>query len=167
MNWRQRVLVGTGLALLTGLLGLALGRVPFIRGVEWKLYDVRMRQTVDPANAPKNIAIVDIDEDSVRDLEPLVGRWPWPRVLHARLIDYLARAPARLIAYDVLFLEHDRQQVIDIGGVKMSGAESDKELVDATARAGNVIYLGEATVVVDVPADADDQKARGLAYRLG
>ena len=167
MNWRQRVLVGTGLALLTGLLGLALGRVPFIRGVEWKLYDVRMRQTVDPANAPKNIAIVDIDEDSVRDLEPLVGRWPWPRVLHARLIDYLARAPARLIAYDVLFLEHDRQQAIDIGGVKMSGAESDKELVDATARAGNVIYLGEATVVVDVPADADDQKARGLAYRLG
>jgi adenylate cyclase len=167
MNWRQRVLVGTGLALLTGLLGLGLGRVPFMRGVEWKLYDVRMRQTVDPANAPKNIAIVEIDEDSIRDLEPLVGRWPWPRVLHARLIDYLTRAPARLIVYDVLFLEHDRQQSIDIGGVKMTGAESDQELVNATAKAGNVIYLGEATVPVDAPADADDQKAGGPVYRLG
>jgi adenylate cyclase len=166
MNWRQRVLVGTGLALLTGLLGLALGRVPFMRGVEWKLYDVRMRQTVDPANAPKNIAIVTIDEDSIRDLEPLVGRWPWPRVLHARLIDYLARAPARLIAYDVLFVDHDRQQSIDIAGVKMTGAESDQELVDATARAGNVIHLGEATAAVEAPADADDQKAGGPVYRL-
>ena len=67
MNWRQRVLVGTGLALLTGLLALALGQLHFMRGVEWKLYDVRMRQTVDPANAPKNIAIVQIDEDSIRE----------------------------------------------------------------------------------------------------
>ena len=149
MNWRQRVLVGTGLALVTGLLALGLGRVPFIRGVEWKLYDLRMRQTVDPANAPRNIAIVEIDEDSIRDLEPLVGRWPWPRMLHARLLDYLARAPARLVVYDVLFLEHDRQQSIDIAGVKMSGAESDEELVKATARAGNVIYAGEASAAVD------------------
>jgi adenylate cyclase len=166
MNWRHRVLVGTGLALLTGLLGLGLGRVPFMRGVEWKLYDLRMRQTVDPANAPRNIAIIEIDEDSIRDLEPLVGRWPWPRVLHARLLDYLARAPARLVVYDVLFLEHDRQQSIDIAGVKMTGAESDQELVNATAKAGNVIYLGEATAAVDVPADADDHTA-GPVYRLG
>jgi adenylate cyclase len=166
MNWRQRVLVGVGLALVTGLIGLALGRVPFIRGVEWKLYDLRMRQTVDPADAPRNIAIVTIDEDSIRDLEPLVGRWPWPRVLHARLIDYLARAPARLIVYDVLFMEHDRQQSIDIAGVKMTGAESDQELVDATARAGNVISLGEASASVDALADADDQKVGGPVYRL-
>jgi adenylate cyclase len=166
MTWRQRVLVGTGLALLTGLLALALGQLHFVRGVEWKLYDVRMRRTVDPANAPRNIAIVEIDEDSIRDLEPLVGRWPWPRVMHARLIDYLARAPARLIVYDVLFLEHDRAQSIDIGGVQMTGAESDQELVTSTAKAGNVIYLGEASAVVDVPADADDQKAGGLVYQL-
>jgi adenylate cyclase len=166
MNWRQRVLVGVGLALVTGLIGLALGRVPFFRGVEWKLYDLRMRQTVDPANAPRNIAIVTIDEDSIRDLEPLVGRWPWPRVLHARLLDYLARAPARLIVYDVLFMEHDRQQSIDIAGVKMTGAESDQELVDATARAGNVISLGEASASVDALADADDQKVGGPVYRL-
>jgi adenylate cyclase len=126
-----------------------------------------MRQTVDPANAPRNIAIVTIDEDSIRDFEPLVGRWPWPRIMHARLLDYLARAPARLVVYDVLFLEHDRQQSIDIGGVKMTGAESDQELVDASARAGNVIYLGEASGAVDTPAAADDQKAGGPVYRLG
>jgi adenylate cyclase len=173
MNWRQRVLVGTGLALVTGLIGLGLGRVSFFRGVEWKLYDLRMRETVDPANAPRNIAIVTIDEDSIRDFEPLVGRWPWPRVMHARLLDYLARAPARLVVYDVLFLEHDRQQSIDIGGVKMSGPESDQELVDATAKAGNVIYAGDASVTPEVPGEADDSAgakdgASGAAavYRL-
>ncbi len=124
MNWRQRVLVGTGLALLTGLLALALGQLHFVRGVEWKLYDVRMRRTVDPANAPRNIAIVEIDEDSIRDLEPLVGRWPWPRVMHARLIDFLARAPARLIAYDVAVpgtrpraVDRHRRRQDDRGGV--------------------------------------------------
>ena len=141
--------------------------MPFIRGVEWKLYDLRMRQTVDPANAPRNIAIVEIDEDSIRDLEPLVGRWPWPRLLHARLLDYLARAPARLVVYDVLFLEHDRQQSIDIAGVQMSGAESDQELVNATAKAGNVIYAGEASVALDQPDGADDRQGGGaLVYRL-
>jgi adenylate cyclase len=145
MDRRHRWLVGLGIALASCLVALALGRVPVVRGVEWLLYDLRMRRTIDPAHAPPNIAIVDIDEDSLRDLEPIVGRWPWPRVLHARLIDYLARAPAKLVVYDVLFIDRDRRLKFDLGGSDWSGAESDKALVESTAKAGNVIYAADAT----------------------
>ena len=135
MNWRQRVLVGVGLALVTGLIGLVLGRVPFFRDVEWKLYDLRMRQTVDPAQCTQKHR----HRRNRREVDPRFRPAGRPLALaardaRARCIDYLARAPARLIVYDVLFLEHDRQQAIDIGGAQMSGAESDQELVDATAR---------------------------------
>src|SRR5262249_8379978 len=114
-------------------------------GVEWLLYDLRMRRTVDPAHAPANIAIINIDEASLRDLEPFVSRWPWPRVLHAHLIDYLARGPARLVVYDVLFLDHDPRLKFALGGADGSGGESDDALGESTAKAGNVIYAADAT----------------------
>jgi adenylate cyclase len=145
MERRHRWLVGVGIALAAALVALALGRVPVVRGIEWLFYDLRMRRTIDPAHAPANIALVEIDEESLRDLEPVVGRWPWPRVLHAHLLDYLARAPARLVVYDVLFLEHDRRLKFDLGGADWSGQESDQALVKSTAKAGNVIYAADAT----------------------
>ena len=134
-----------GLTLAAAALALGLGRVPLARSVEWTLYDARMRQTVEPDGAPRDLVMVEIDELTVRELEPLVGRWPWPRAVHAMLIDYFARAPARLVVYDVLFIDRDRRERFDMGGSPMSGAESDRALVDAVAAAGNVVLLAEAT----------------------
>jgi CHASE2 domain-containing sensor protein/signal transduction histidine kinase len=52
--------------------------------------------------APRSdILIVAIDNRSLAE----AGHWPWPRERHAQLIDVLARAHPRAIAYDVLFLE--------------------------------------------------------------
>jgi len=48
-----------------------------------------------------DIVVVEIDDDSIEAL----GRWPWPRSVHARLIDALARSGAAAIVYDVLFTE--------------------------------------------------------------
>jgi CHASE2 domain-containing sensor protein/signal transduction histidine kinase len=48
-----------------------------------------------------DILIVAIDNRSLAE----AGHWPWPRERHAQLIDILARAHPRAIAYDVLFLE--------------------------------------------------------------
>jgi adenylate cyclase len=153
-----RWVVSVGLACVAGLAAVTLGRSPLGRGVEWQLYDLRMRRTADPARAPSNLVFVDIDEDSIRDLEPLVGRWPWPRLIHGRLVDYLARAPARVIVYDILFGERDAQDEIDIAGSKWTGAESDKELADAAARAGNVIFAADATA-----AGSNDPAAAGAS----
>src|SRR6187455_2234526 len=63
--------------------------------VELKTYDWRLSATARAETARKDIALIEIDEYSLRNLEPNVGRWPWPRAIHAELIDYLARAPAK------------------------------------------------------------------------
>jgi len=44
--------------------------------------------------------IVCADEESLKFL----GRWPWPRNVHAKLVDRLTRAGAKAIVFDVLFL---------------------------------------------------------------
>ena len=74
---------------------------------ELKTYDWRLTHTARPDTARKDIALVEIDEYSLRNLQPYAGRWPWPRVVHAMLLDYLARAPAKLVVYDVNFAEPD------------------------------------------------------------
>jgi CHASE2 domain-containing sensor protein len=51
--------------------------------------------------ADDRILIVAIDNDSLRR----IGRWPWGRETHAALLDRLAAAHPRAIAYDVLFTE--------------------------------------------------------------
>src|SRR5918993_5717110 len=138
-----RHLLAAVFGLSAGLAGLALGQLPFFRVVESKLYDLDMRWTVDPANAHPAIVIVEIDEISMRRLEPVVGRWPWPRLVHASVIDYLARGPARAVAYDVSLTDRDRRTGFDVGETTWTGAESDQALVDSTRAAGNVIHLAE------------------------
>ena len=101
--------------------------------------------TIAPSGAPARIAIVEIDEQTLRALEPIAGRWPWPRLFHGGLIDFLARGPAAVVAYDVGFFEPDGRSGFDVGGDRWTGAESDGAFVDSVKKAGNVVLLAEAT----------------------
>ena len=74
----------------------------------------------------------------------MAGRWPWPRAVHSTVIDYLAQAGAKVIAYDVLFTERDTRTGFAYGGDTWSGAESDGALVDSTKQAGTVVLLADA-----------------------
>ena len=84
----------------------------------------------------------------------MVGRWPWPRLVHAVVIDFLARGPAKAVAYDVSLTDRDRRTGFEAGGTDWTGAESDQALVDSTSAAGNVIHLAEA--VYEGATGADD-----------
>lgn len=53
--------------------------------VDNPLYDQALRLIAPPVD--DRILIVEIDEPSLKAL----GRWPWPREEHARLLDGLAR----------------------------------------------------------------------------
>src|SRR5207247_7298923 len=129
-------------ALLTAVTG-GVGANP-LQQVELRTYDWRLTHTARPETARRDIALVEIDEYTLRNLEPYVGRWPWPRVVHSMLIDYLA--PAKVIGYDVDFAGADtRKGGIDFGGAQWSGAESDNALVESVKKAGNVILLADAT----------------------
>jgi adenylate cyclase len=104
-----------------------------------------MARTARPETARKDIALVEIDESSLRNLEPNAGRWPWPRVVHSLVIDYLAAARPKLIVYDVNFAEPDSRVGFRMGDATLSGAESDQALIASVKKAGNVIVLADAT----------------------
>jgi adenylate cyclase len=145
-NWglRRRLTAGLAIGAAAWLLAMAVGRTSFLQTVELKTYDLRMRATVRPETARQDIVLVEINESTLRTLEPFAGRWPWPRAIYASALDFLARAGARAIALDILFLERDTREGFDYGGAKWSGAESDAALVAATRRAGNVVLLADA-----------------------
>ena len=149
-----RWLVALGFALTSALLASALGRIGLAQTLELKTYDARMRAVATGQGPAPKIAMVLIDDHSIRQLEPLVGRWPWPRMVHAVLVNFLARAPAKLVVYDVLFSEGDKAAT-DIGGTVWTGAESDQALVDAVKAAGNVILVAEASSEATVLANAE------------
>jgi len=122
-----------------------------LEAVELRTYDWRLSHTARPETARQDIALVEIDESSLRNLQSTAGRWPWPRTVHSMLIDYLARAPAKVVAYDVLFTDSDTRTGFEFGGTTWSGAESDKALADSIKAAGNVLLLADAAYDTATP----------------
>lgn len=89
--------------LLSTLLGTLLCANPvseqLLQGAELDLYDLRHRMLV--AQAPAEVVVAGIDEESLETLGP----WPWPRAYHAQIAANLFEAGARAVFYDVLFEE--------------------------------------------------------------
>ena len=68
---------------------------------EEKTYDYRfrfVRGTLQPSGA---VAIIAIDDQSIKEL----GRWPLSRTEHVRLLNKLSHAGARAVLFDVMFIE--------------------------------------------------------------
>ena len=124
MNRRiiKGLLVSGGIALFVLLLRFG----GYFLSWEFKTLDWRFEMR-GPRRAPENVVIINIDEESLS--EKNLGRWPWSRDVHARMVDFLAAAKAKATVFDVLFPEPDTLF-----------PEEDKRLIDSTRRAGNVIY---------------------------
>jgi adenylate cyclase len=146
----RKLLVGLALGAAAALAAGLLGLVPLVSTVELKTYDWRMRATANPAAARRDIILVSIDDASIRSLEPYFGRWPWPRMVHASLVDYLARGPAKVIVYDIILSERDRKS-FKVGDEAYTGEASDAAFAESVARAGNVV------TVADVVAESGGQ----------
>ena len=77
------------------------------------------RQLAQHGLEDKNVRF---DDASLKTLEPAVGRWPWPRDAHSVLLSYLERAGARLVVFDLLFLQRT-QRVCDDNRFKLIHAQ--------------------------------------------
>jgi CHASE2 domain-containing sensor protein/signal transduction histidine kinase len=75
----------------------ALGR--WTAGIDHLVYDRFLALHSQPVLS--DIVVVEIDNASIERL----GRWPWPRSVHASLLTQLARAKPAAVIYDVLFTE--------------------------------------------------------------
>ncbi|MBZ0169594.1 Multi-sensor signal transduction histidine kinase [Candidatus Methylomirabilis lanthanidiphila] len=111
---------------------LILINLPLFSLLELKGLDLLFRMR-GPLAPPGEIVVVAIDEPSFAEI---MTQWPWPRRLHARLIEQLKKAGARVIAFDILFAEP-------------SQPEEDRALAQAIHAAGNVVLAGERSVVTD------------------
>ncbi len=111
---------------------LILTSLPLLSLLELKGLDLLflLRGRLPP---PSNIVIVAIDEPSFAEISK---QWPWPRSVHARLIEQLKKAGARVIGFDVLFAER-------------SQAAEDAALERALREAGNVVLVSERAVIDD------------------
>ncbi|WEK58481.1 MAG: CHASE2 domain-containing protein [Candidatus Brevundimonas phytovorans] len=125
----RRALIEWGLvAAVTALLVGWLALTPVADRADNLVYDGLIRLQDGPADP--SIVIIAIDDRSLSEL----GRWPWPRTLHAALIERLSQARPRAVAYDVLFTEP-------------AAAADDVALADALTRAGDV----HLPLLVDAP----------------
>ena len=102
---KHALLIAVGLAFVFLFMGNAAKfyQLGFIRYLEAKLYDSRMRVTL-PNKHDDRIVILDIDEKSLKEQ----GRWPWSRDKLAILMDKLFdKYGVAVVGFDVVFAEKD------------------------------------------------------------
>lgn len=73
-----------------------------------RLSDSQLKRHALNSKPDPDIVIVDIDERSLAGMSESVGRWPWPRSLHAELLEGIERQQPRAIVFDILFSDPDR-----------------------------------------------------------
>lgn len=156
------ILIGVGAAAVA----VGASSAGLLDRAELTTYDWRIRRAASPSNANPDIVLVEINDTTLHDLAPIVGRWPWPRVAHALLFDFLKRAPAKVIAFDLILTEPDTRPS-KIGGETWSAEESDEALATSVREAGNVVMLADATP----PGTGQEQQSiarwRDAGYRVG
>jgi len=93
--WRADWFLGVAVALVI----LALSGRDLIQSLERKAYDLGVQATT---RAPSDrVAVIAIDDASIAN----IGRWPWSREVHARMVDVLAGAKAKVIVSSTFFFE--------------------------------------------------------------
>ena len=141
----RKLLAGLGLGTLAALLVLGVAASSdLLDRLELTTYDWRMRAAVDPGSANRDIVLVEINDLSIRELSGMFGHWPWPRVVLAYVIEFIARGPAKAIAVDLQFSERDIVAKYDFAGDEWTGSQSDNALVKSVREAGTVILLADA-----------------------
>lgn len=127
---------------------IAASGTALLQSLERAFYDWGV--TAAEADPSDRLAVIAIDDESIANL----GRWPWPRDLHGRMIDRLSEGGADAIGYTVFFLEPQ----IDPGLTRI------RELLDYYDQRS----LGQLPALIDDPEASTQARSRldGLHERL-
>ena len=88
------------LVLIVTIVLFFLGGGDLIQSLERKAYDLGVKAS-SSRNPSEKVAVIAIDDQSIAN----IGRWPWSREVHAKMIDLLAAAKAKVIGNTVFFSE--------------------------------------------------------------
>jgi CHASE2 domain-containing sensor protein len=123
--WQKDWFVG----LLVALVFLFGANSDLMQSLERKAYDLGVLAS---SRTPSDkIAVIAIDEQSIANL----GRWPWPRAIHAQLLDVLATGHPKVIGYTAFFFEPQVDAGLDyiykiaelIGNSKLKDTKNPEE----------------------------------------
>ncbi|SFN84815.1 adenylate cyclase [Formivibrio citricus] len=93
--------------LLAGLLALDYGGLGFGKAVDQRAGDALLKLHAQHRPASSDVVVIDIDQKSLENLNEVAGNWPWPRAIHAELVEGIARQKPRAIVFDIFFNEID------------------------------------------------------------
>lgn len=111
---------------------------------ELKTLDLRFKTLSRLMKPPsKDIIIVGIDDSSITK----IGRWPWNRDKHAKIINFLKLYKAKIIVFDIFFSNADKEHL-----------QSDREFAQAIKNAGNVFLAGKFIPFQDKEFSANTDK---------
>lgn len=153
-SWLVGLILGCGVGLLFVLAFLV--NISFLAAWQQFLSDLLFLKQ----RPSEQIIIVAVDEKSLAR----VGRWPWPRSVHTRLIDIVAGHEAKAIGMNIRFS-------------KTSNAAEDKSLAGSLSRANRVIlpvlfdlkgtqlrYEVAEAKSIESPAKVFSRVARGVGH---
>ncbi|MDQ5915199.1 MAG: eukaryotic-like serine/threonine-protein kinase [Pseudomonadota bacterium] len=125
---------------------LALANGDLIQSLERKAYDWGVQYSSrEPLS---RVAVIAIDDASIANL----GRWPWPRDLHAKMTDLLSGAKAKVVANTSLFFEPQ----VDAGYSYVTQlATLHGQVVAAGIDAPEVVAMGELLKEAEVKLNTD------------
>jgi len=148
----SRMLPALALAALA-FAGTELFGLQLLGGLENRLLDSFVRAQAAELSPDPDIVLVDIDEKSLARMEGEAGRWPWPRVVHAELLEGLAPQKPRAIVFDIAFAEPDSFR-----------RQDDAAFAEAVAKYRNTYF---PLLKLPLKREADGVRLADLAGDLG
>ena len=152
--WRADWFAGVLIVLAVVLLNQA---TDLIGTLERRFYDFSSTST---SRQPSDrIAIIAIDDQSIAN----IGRWPWSRDIHAKLIDMLSAAKAKVIVETVFFIEPQVDPGLSfirkIKGLLRPAADAGSDQAASNVELGKVITEAELALDTDAVLAASMKKA--------
>ncbi len=152
--WRADWFAGVLIVLAVVLLNQA---TDLIGTLERRFYDFSSTST---SRQPSDrIAIIAIDDQSIAN----IGRWPWSRDIHAKLIDMLSAAKAKVIVETVFFIEPQVDPGLSfirkIKGLLRPAADAGSDQAASNAELSKVITEAELALDTDAVLAASMKKA--------
>jgi adenylate cyclase len=144
----------TAILALFGLLALRLEDPQILQLIRARVFDFYQQTQPRTLTEQSPVAIVDIDERSLAAL----GTFPWPRTIHAQLLNRLAELEAAVVGFDIHFPEADTTsvarladaipaEVIDPGTrARLKEVPTNDAMLAEAIKANGRVVLGQVVV---------------------